>query len=204
MSWTQLGRKRNPICFPWIKSHWHHCLKQSTTPPMDRIQRHHLRFWINDNLNDGSGGRQTRNDPALCPSSRNLCGEWPSSAFAFGFGLWTLSDKPWFRDSMSSIAGYPYHHVGDREWWYYQPWNGILPFPHHFPIYRCTKEGTLTSNIIIMIIIMRCNHLESGDLISPQLYLTLFNGDSLRILLGWSCFTCDCLLKDFCLDCTIS
>lgn len=40
-------------------------------------------------------------------------------SFAFGFGLWTLSDKPWFTDSMTSIAGYPYHHVGYREWWYY-------------------------------------------------------------------------------------
>lgn len=40
-------------------------------------------------------------------------------SFAFGFGLWTLSDKSWLTNSIDSIAGYPHHHVGNREWWYY-------------------------------------------------------------------------------------
>lgn len=40
-------------------------------------------------------------------------------AFAFGFGIFTLWDKPWFTDSVHCFDNYPHHAVGWKEWWYY-------------------------------------------------------------------------------------
>ena len=40
-------------------------------------------------------------------------------SFAFLFGLYTLSDKPWLWDSTYCFKDYPHHRVGHKEWWYY-------------------------------------------------------------------------------------
>jgi len=40
-------------------------------------------------------------------------------AFAFFYGLWTLSDKAWLWDSMECFYNYPHHSVSRAEWWYY-------------------------------------------------------------------------------------
>lgn len=40
-------------------------------------------------------------------------------SFAFGYGLYTLSDKPWLWDTMHCWYDYPNHSVTDGIWWYY-------------------------------------------------------------------------------------
>lgn len=39
--------------------------------------------------------------------------------YSFGYGLITLWPKPWLWDIKHCFYGYPYHPVGNDEWWYY-------------------------------------------------------------------------------------
>jgi ceramide synthetase len=40
-------------------------------------------------------------------------------AFAFVYGIYTLSDKPWMWNSIHCFIDYPHHSVSNTEWWYY-------------------------------------------------------------------------------------